>query len=322
MQKRGKITKDERLEIALLRGRGYGVREIGRVLDRSPGSISEELQRNRTRGGYDPLAANRKARLRRMDAKFQGMKIEGDPHLRAYVIANLAAHWNPDEIAGRMREDGEPFYASKTAIYDWLRSVRGQRYCPLLYSRRYRTRRRKPKTARVMIPGRVSIHERFRGATNRTRFGHWEGDTLVSAKRTRSTAAASVLYERKAKFVLARKIENLKPDSHTMALTTMLTNKKALSLTQDNGIENAKHAELGIATFFCDPYASWQKGGVENANKMIRRYIPKGTDLATVSQEYLDQIVSIINGKPRRSLGYRTALEVATAGGLFLNHAA
>lgn len=318
MQKREKIKKAERLEIALLRNRGYGVREIGRVLNRSPGSISEELNRNRTQGGYDPLAADRKARLRRMNAKFQGMKIESDPNLRAHVIAKLLAHWNPDEIAGAMRRERSACYASKTAIYDWLRSGYGQRYCPLLYSRRFRKKPRTPKSARVMIPDRVSIDARFKGATNRTRYGHWEGDTLVSAKRTNSRAAASVLYERKAKLVLARRIENLKPDAHTAALQEMLTNKKALSLTQDNGIENTKHRELGIKTFFCDPYSSWQKGGVEHANKMIRRYLPKGTDLATVLQAYLDQIIAIINGKPRRSLGYRTAIEVATAGGIFL----
>ena len=318
MKKRGKITKEERLEIALLRNKGYGIREIGRVLDRSPGSISDELKRNKTRGGYDPLAANRKARIRRMDAKFQGMKIEGDPDLKAYVIAKLEAHWNPDEIAGAMKRERQPFYASKTAIYDWLRTVYGDYYCRHLAAGRHRKKRRIAKPPRVMIPERVSIHERFLGATNRTRYGHWEGDTMVSGKKVRSTYAFSVISERKAKLIAARKTENLKPDSHNHALMDMLTNKKALSLSQDNGIENTKHMELGIRTFFCDPYSSWQKGGVEHANKMIRRYIPKGTDLATISQEYLDHIVSIINAKPRKSLGYRTALEVATSAGVLL----
>lgn len=318
MKKRGKITNTERLEIALLRNKGYGVREIGRVLDRSPGSMSDELKRNQTQGGYDPLAANRKARVRRMDAKFQGMKIESDPDLKSYVIRKLEAHWNPDEISGRMRDDGEVFYVSKTAIYDWLRSVYGDTYCRHLASGRHRKRERKPKTVRVMIPERVSIHERFRGAEHRTRYGHWEGDTMVSAKKCASTAAASVISERKSKLIVARRIENLKPSSHTRAIHTMLENKKALSLTQDNGIENTRHGELGIPTFFCDPYSSWQKGGVEHANKMIRRYIPKGTDFAHITQEHLNHIVSIINGKPRKSLGYRTALEVASAAGLFL----
>ena len=141
---------------------------------------------------------------------------------------------------------------------------------------------------------------------------------MVSAKKTASTVAVSVISERKAKFIQATRIENLKPSSHNHALMEMFTNKKALSLSQDNGIENTRHRELGIPTFFCDPYSSWQKGGVEHANKMIRRYIPKGTDLASISQEYLDRIVSVINGKPRKSLGYRTALEVATSAGVLL----
>ena len=253
-----------------------------------------------------------------MDAKFQGMKIESNLVLRLYIIEKLHSHWNPDEIAGSMRENHAPFYASKTAIYDWMRSVYGQAYCPLLYSRRYRRKKRKPKTSRVMIPERVSIHERFRGAANRTRYGHWEGDTMVSGKKTGSKAAISVVYERKAKLISAQRINNLKPESHTWALQNMLASKKALSLTQDNGIENRDHQQLGIPTFFCDPYSSWQKGGVENANKMIRRYVPKGIDLATISQEYLDQIVSIINHKPRRSLGYHSAIEVAMAAGVVL----
>ena len=167
-----------------------------------------------------------------------------------------------------------------------------------------------------MIPERVSIHERFLGADHRTRYGHWEGDTIVSGKHTGSKAAMTVVYERKTRYIEAQKISNLKPQSHTNAVIDILANKKALSMTQDNGIENRDHLSLGIPTFFCDPYSSWQKGGVENANKMIRRYVPKGSDLAHISKEYLDQIVSIINRKPRKSLGYRTALEVALQAGI------
>lgn len=318
MTKKPKIAKGERLEIALLREKRYGIREIARVLNRSPGSISDEIRRNLTKGRYDPHRAQAKTRIRRMDAKYQGMKIAGDTELRAYVIAGLHAHWNPDEIAGSMKRNRTPFYASKTAIYDWLRSVYGQRYVPLLYSRRYRKKKRKPKTARMMIPDRVSIHERFLGADHRTRYGHWEGDTLVSGKKTDSTAAVSVIYERKTRLIAAQRIENLKPASHTSALRDMLSNKKALSITQDNGVENRDHHEIGVPAFFCDPYSSWQKGGIENANKMIRRYIPKGVDLASVSQEYLDQIVSVINKKPRKILGYRNAVEVAMAAGVLL----
>ena len=89
-----------------------------------------------------------------------------------------------------------------------------------------------------------------------------------------------------------------------------------LSLTFDNGIENRAYESLGIPSYFCEPYSSWEKGGVENANKMIRRYIPKGTNFRNVSQKLIDQIVFIINSKPRKILGYKTALEVARECGI------
>ena len=316
MKKKSKLKKCERDEIEILLRKGYTLRSIARVLNRSPNTISYEIATNGGRIGYRAAYANQYARTRAKDKRWQWSKIQENPYLRTYIIAGLSSHWNPDEISGAMRRERQPFYASKTAIYEWLRSVHGQRYCPLLYSRRYYRKKRKPKTARVMIPERVSIHERFLGATNKTRYGHWEGDTMVSGKKTGSGAAMSVVYERKTRFIAAQRIENLKPLSHTMALQSMLANKKALSITQDNGVENREHQHIGIPTFFCDPYSSWQKGGVENANKMIRRYLPKGTDLQTISQAYLDQIISIINHKPRRSLRYRTALEVAMAGGI------
>lgn len=316
MKKKPKLKKSERHEIEILLRKGYSLRSIARTLNRSPNTISYEIAANGGTKGYRADYANQYARTRAKDKRWQWSKIQESPQLRTYIIAGLESHWNPDEISGSMRRERQPFYASKTAIYEWLRSVHGIRYCPLLYSGRYYRKKRKPKTARVMIPDRVSIHERFLGADHRTRYGHWEGDTIVSGKNTGSTAAISVAYERKARLVLARRIWNLKPESHTAALQGMLTNKKALSMTQDNGGENRNHRQLGIPTFFCDSYSSWQKGGVEHANKMIRRYVPKGVDLATVSQNYLDQIVSVINRKPRKSLRYRTALEVARHAGI------
>lgn len=88
------------------------------------------------------------------------------------------------------------------------------------------------------------------------------------------------------------------------------------SLTLDNGIENRWHAKLGIPVYFCDPYSSWQKGGVENANRMIRRYLPKGTDMATVTPQRLASIIAILNNKPRKILGYKSALQVMRENGL------
>ena len=93
---------------------------------------------------------------------------------------------------------------------------------------------------------------------------------------------------------------------HLAADRTMFEDMKTLSVSRDNGIENREHEALGIPSFFCDPYSSWQKGGIENANKMLRRYFPKGTDFSEVSQGEVDRAVRLINEKPRRILGYRS----------------
>lgn len=310
-------TKRDRLQALLESGCKQEV--IAKILGVSQPTISREVNRNRKKkwqkggtkiGPYEASVAEHKALVRREASKYQGMKIEQDNQLQKYIIEKLKARWNPDEISGRMKKDKKPFYASKTAVYDWLRSSYGQQYCAYLYSRRYRRKKRGCKTEKALIPNRTSLERRPLGATNRSRYGHWEGDTMVSAKEKRSKAALSVVYERKAKYIEAKKIKNLKPDSHNQALILMLQDKKRLSLTQDNGIENTRHEKLDIKTFFCNPYSSWQKGGVENAIKMIRNFIPKGSDVNDYPEEYVKIVITILNNKPRKSLGYKTAYEV------------
>ena len=171
-----------------------------------------------------------------------------------------------------------------------------------------------------MIPHRIGIESRPLGATNRTRFGHYEGDTIVSAKKTASKAALSVVYERKAKYIDVRKINNLKPRSNNKAIAVMQEKVMMKSITMDNGIENTKHEELSIPAYFCDSYSSWQKGGVENANKMIRRFIPKKSDINDYSDEYIKMIVDVLNNKPRKSLDYKTPYEVMVEHNLFIKN--
>lgn len=317
MQKKPKLSRSERMEISILLERGYGLREIARVLGRSPSSISEEIKRNTVKGRYDPLKADHKAYVRSRYRRLQWRKINHDQELQTYIIEGLRKHWNPDEIAGSMKQQKLSFYTSKTAIYEWLRTARGNRYCEHLYSQRHYRKKHKLKTKRILIPNRVGIEKRPLGATNRTRYGHWEGDTMVSGRRTKNTASISVLCERKTKYLTAMKIPNLKPSAHMRAIQGMTKNLMIKSSTWDNGIENQYHHQFGMPTYFCDPYSSWQKGGVENVNKMLRRYFPKGTDFSLVSGGQLQKAVLIINRKPRRSLGFRSAEEVARLHGIF-----
>jgi len=316
MLKRKKLILAERLEIEILLSKGYSYRRIAVVLGRSPNTISYEVEVNGGLLGYNAIRANQYAQTRKKDTRREWSKIEHNLELRQYIIECLEKHWNPDEISGKMKEEKKPWYASKTAIYEWLRSVYGQKYCVYLYTGRYHRKKRVKKTERMMISGRIGIEQRFLGATNRTRYGHWERDTIVS--RQGCSGGISVGIERKTRLIVADKVTGMSVAEHNAAVREQKEKYKTLSITYDNGLENRGHQELEIPTFFCEPYSSWQKGSVENANKMIRRYFPKGTNFREVSQRKIDQIVSIINGKPRKILGYRTALEVAERAGVLL----
>jgi len=322
-QKKGsQIKRAERLEIAILLNKQYSLRSIAKVLDRSVSSLSDEIRRNSVNGSYDPLKANHKAYVRRKYAKYQGKAINENRELREYISFRLRYGWSPDIISGRMRQEKQPFYASKTAIYEYLYSSYGQALCPYLCSQRYAERKRKhKKIKKILIPNRRGIEQRPEAVNLNKEYGHYEGDTIVSGRKTRSKTALSVIYERKARYVDIRKITNLKPTTNINAVSEMQQSLKVLSYTLDNGIENIKYEALGVSTFFCDFYAAWQKGGIENVNKLIRRFIPKGSDIGRYSEKYIQAIVQRLNNTPRKSLNYQTPLEVMIKNNQFKNFA-
>lgn len=171
-----------------------------------------------------------------------------------------------------------------------------------------------------MIPERIGIEQRPAIVATRARPGDWEGDTVVSGKRTRSPVVLAVLQERSTRLLVAQLLPNLRPAAFTAATLAMLEGKQTHTLTLDNGIEN-KHwqhipAATGAGVYFCAPYSSWQKGSIEHANKLLRRYLPKGCDLSAYSQAQIDDFVLKINKKPRRCLGYKSALELSVEKGV------
>ena len=211
-----------------------------------------------------------------------------------------------------MKYEHQPWHASKTAVYDWLYSRYGQRYCVYLEHKRYAKRKRKKKkTKRTLIPERVSIHKRPK-LTNLD----YEGDTIVCSQ---STASLATIYNPLVMYLDARKVPNLKPKVVVRAFDAMLSRIEARSLTMDNGQENRLHARLSVTTYFCDPYAPWQKPGIENANKLLRRHFPKGMDLSTVLSRKLASIVKKYNNMPRKKLNWKTPHEVMTEKRLFKN---
>jgi len=173
-----------------------------------------------------------------------------------------------------------------------------------------------------MIPERIGIELRPEAANNRIEPGHGEYDSVVSSKRSKSTAALAVLQERTSRLVRAELVTNLKPEGYAKTIIDLANGLGLKTLTTDNGIENKKHMTVtvntGIPVFFTDPYSSYQKGGVENANRMLRRYFPKGTNFAKVSQTDVIEALRLINNKPRKILGYKSSLQIAKEEGLIL----
>ena len=165
--------------------------------------------------------------------------------------------------------------------------------------------------SRFPIPGRTSISERPESVGRRDEFGHWEADSVIGVGANLHTEV-----ERKTRFLMARIVPDKTADESVAAQLAMFSALPAgarLSVTHDNGAEFARHTrlrdELGMATYFADPYSSWQRGSNENRNGMIRRYLPKRCTIAMGMAREVQEIVDEINNRPMRALGYRTPAE-------------
>ena len=305
--------------IEALLNAGHTKTDIAYILGVHKATISREVEkRKRKNGYYEATTAHHKANVKRANSKYQGMKIEKYPVVRTFIVHELQHHRSPDEIAGRMRRENQSPRVNTNAIYKWLYSVYGESYCRYLCTKRARLRKqKKTREKRVMIQNRIRIHERFLGATHKTRYRHFEGDTIVAPKRVSNTESVALVVERKSHFLVGRRIPSLSPTHMTHAIREIREQVAMNSLTLDNGIENRSHEKFDVPTFFCDPHSPWQKPHIEGNIGLLRRwFIPKGTDFATISEERLQEYITIVNHKYRKSLGYRSAYEVAYAHGI------
>jgi IS30 family transposase len=242
--------------------------------------------------------------------------IETDAKLAAYVTDRLAEGWAPEQIAGRLRlgiERGLRAVCAET-IYGWIYRAgqKADRLWRFLTRRHARRRPRHGRASRDTIAEKAHISQRSDDADARETVGHWEAD-LVICKRSRPVL---VLHERKTRITLMARLAG-KSAAETvaamMATFRRLDPKMRGSVTFDNDTCFARHmllrGMLSATTYFCDAYASWQKGGVENANGRIRRWMPRGTDLDQISEDDIQEIAMTINLTPRKCLGYRSPVE-------------
>ena len=306
------LKQHDRDRIEALLNSGNTQEEISKILDFDAGSISRENNKRKLKNGrYSATAAQRKAHVKRLNSKYQGMKIEKYPELRKQVIAELKNRRSPDEISGRMKHKKQTPRIGANAIYKWLYSAWGQAYCHLLCTKRYRPRKQKKKTKREMIPNRISIVKRPKRGI------HAEGDLFVSPTKSGSLNSGAIFCVPVSKLLAGTMIENKKPASMTAAVKSTVSTLNITDLTFDNGIENKEHEQFGLPAYFCDPHHPWQKPHVENGIGLLRRwFIPKKTDLKNISEEQFQDCLNILNGKYRKSLGYRSAYEVSLKRGI------
>ena len=301
------FTKNNRNELSILLEKGYSIRNISKALKKNPSSISREVRSNSVNGQYDPDKADRKAHVRRMYSKYQGLKIRETDWLEQYIQNKLKSKWTPEEIAGRLKyENNNQSVISFKAIYKYLETPLGERYKKYLPSKTWKKGKGRSEKKKEVIKNRVSVHDRPDIINQRLRCGDFEGDTLGVPKAFKATLAG--LVDRKSLYLLAMKIPRLKETIPAFKELFNLSNP--LSLTLDNGVENAKYGDLGIPTYFCDSYSAWQKPVIENSFQRLRRYIPKKANLANYSHQQISDIINNMNGIPRKTLGFRTPREV------------
>ena len=308
------LTLEEREAIAHMYRAGKMQTQIAERLGRSKSTISRELRRNRSRNGYWAVAADRKAQTRRSQRPWVG-KLER-PEVRRYVRERLRQSWSPDQIAGRSHSDfprDRRRQISHQTIYTWIRTEEAagkhwQRYLRRLGRKRPDQENRGQMRACVSIAGRPAVVDR------RSRYGDWEGDTIVGANHR---GGAVTLVERKSGYLLLGKVPNLQAATVRQAAAQRYRSTPAVlrkTLTLDNGKEFAEHDQLAeeaaLKVYFAKPYCAWQRGTNENTNGLIRQFFPKGTDLANIPEHRFIKVQHLLNNRPRKRLGYRTPNEV------------
>ncbi|WP_406226585.1 IS30 family transposase [Streptomyces albidoflavus] len=315
------LTVAERETIADMRRAGHSLRAIGRVLGRPASTVKREIDARAVDGIYRPHRAQRawaESRSRPKDSK-----LAQDGPLRRFVADKLQEQWSPEQICHALVTefpDDEGMRVSPETIYQaiYVQARGGLRREVAAALRTGRTRRKPHRSpdqrTRRFVDEMVMISKRPPEVEDRAVPGHWEGDLIVGP---RSESAIVTLVERSTRYVLLGHL----PGGHTaeevrdvlVPLIQTLPSHLRGSLTWDQGCEMAAHKQFTLATgvpvYFCDPHSPWQRGSNENTNGLLRQYFPKSTDLSVHSPEDLEHVAQQLNGRPRKTLGWKTPAE-------------
>lgn len=302
------LTSEQRSQIFVLLQKRTPRKDIAQLVGISQSTLSREFKRNKSKNGlYLYWEANEKALSRRKRTTANSRK---DPVLIWEALDLVKSkQWSPKQVSGYMKKQGK--FISHELIYQHIRADKSGELSQNCRHKMKYNRHGKPRrnTKVKNIPNRVSIHERPAEA-NGTRFGDWEMDTIVGKN---GKGAILTLTERSTNYLI---MEKLPKGKNAEALAKVVIRQLfpyrgtgVLTITTDNGCEFCAHEKISLGlknvpVYFADSYASWQKGSIENMNKLIRQYIPKGVDFSSISNVYIKKVQSLINERPREKLNF------------------
>ena len=307
------LNEKERVLIAHYHENGLSIRQLARKVGRCASTISRELSRNANAKGYNPETATKRYCARRARLCL----LDRDEALRTYVVERLHEGISPEMIALRLKHFGHLEhirFINHESMYQWLyRPAQKKQKLQKLLRQAHGNRGRRKRPTRSPIPKRTPIHERPQAANDRTEIGHWEVDLMAFLRNSQHVL---VVHERMTRFTATIKLANKTAGETLRALIDFfqsLPEGLVKSITFDNGTEFAKHMELAellqAKTYFCDTYASWQKGGIENMNGRLRRDLPRSTNLHALTDNDLEQINLNHNLSPRKCLNGLSPIE-------------
>lgn len=299
-----RLCEHDRKVIANMAQAGNNQKAIAEAIGRSQGTISKELRRNRGQRGYRPLQADRLAKARQAAKRSRPKVMVGE--LKEEVEARLRIKHSPEQISNTLALRG--LQVSHETIYQHVvrdKKAGGDLASNLRINGKRRYRRRSKMGRGEKIPNRVDIDLRPPVVEDRERFGDWEADLIQGGDGSGFLVS---LYERKSRLGRLYLMPDKSSEGTLRGIMTLLWGLAVWTITYDNGLEFAQHGLinelLGCESYFCKPYHSWEKGGVENFNGLVRQYFPKGYDFSTITPERLQEVQEELNDRPRKVHGY------------------
>ena len=306
------VTRDQRSQIYALKATGTSFHKIANIVGLDVSTISREIQRNTGGRGYRHKQADEKAIERRANASRTPKKLT--TALIAVIEEKLLQDWSPEQISGRLKLEGSSISHESIYKHVWAdKSAGGQLYKHFRRHGKKYNKRSSSKAGRGCIPNRVDITERPQIVEQKVRIGDWEGDTVISAV---SKTAILTVVDRHSKFTRIKKLGRKTAENVRVAMKERMSSlpHPVLTVTYDNGMEFAAHqdiaADLNARCYFAAPYHSWERGLNEHTNGLIRQYLPKTVDFKDVTDDEIQAIEDRLNNRPRKSLHYKTPMEV------------